>query len=225
MIEFLAVYNQNWHSWWPQIHSAIYVTLGLTVCSYILAVVVGMVVALGRMSNSKTLQWISKAYVEFTRGVPTLVILFLIYFGLPGLGIVLDAFWAGVIGLGFSMGGYIAEVFRSGFQAIHSGQREAALAVGMTPLKSFLNIMLPLAVRIVLPPMLNMLILLLKDSSLCALITTPELMLTAKDIASMSFLPMHLYLLVGVIYLALSLPMSFIARLVEARMWRGMRNI
>ena len=109
---------------------------------------------------------------------------------------------------GLSMGGYIAEVFRAGFQAIHSGQREAALAVGMTPLKSFRYIMLPLAVRIVLPPMLNMLILLLKDSSLCALITTPELLLTAKDLASMSFLPMHLYLLVGVVYLALSLPMS-----------------
>ena len=224
MIEFLAVYNQNWSSWWPEIHSAIYVTLGLTAFSYILAVAIGMIVALGRMSNSKSLQWICKSYIEFMRGVPTLVILFLIYFGLPSVGIVLDAFWSGVIGLGLSMGGYIAEVFRAGFQAIHSGQREAALAVGMTPLKAFRFIMLPLAVRIVLPPMLNMLILLLKDSSLCALIATPELLLTAKDIASMTFLPMHLYLLVGLIYLALSLPMSLIARFVEARLWRGMRN-
>lgn len=224
MIEFLSVYGQNWASWWPQIHSAIWVTLGLTVCSYILAVAIGLIVALGRMSQSRPLQWLGKAYVEFTRGVPTLVILFLIYFGLPGFGIVFDAFWSGVLGLGFSMGGYIAEVFRGGFQAIHAGQREAALAVGMTPFKSFRFILLPLAMRIILPPMLNMLILILKDSSLCALITAPELMLTAKDLASSTFLPMHLYLLVGVIYLALSLPMSFIARRVEANMRRGMRN-
>ncbi len=222
MIEFISVYGENWSVWWPQIQSAIWVTLGLTFFAYVLAVVVGMLVALGRMSNSAMLRGLSKGYVEFTRGVPTLVFLFLIYFGLPSVGIVFDAFWAGVIGLGLSMGGYIAEVFRSGFQAVHFGQREAALAVGMTPFQSFRYIMLPLAGRIILPPMLNMLILLLKDSSLCALITAPELLLIAKDLASSTFLPMHLYLLVGIIYLALSLPMSFVARRVEARMQLGM---
>ncbi|MCP5072860.1 MAG: amino acid ABC transporter permease [Rhodobacteraceae bacterium] len=222
MIEFLSVYGENWSTWQPQVISAIWVTLGLTFFGYILALAIGLLVALGRMSNSAILRGFSKGYVEFTRGVPTLVILFLIYFGLPNFGIVFDAFWAGVIGLGIGMGGYIAEVFRSGLQAIHFGQREAALAVGMTPFQSFRYIMLPLAIRIVLPPMLNMLILILKDSSLCALITAPELMLMAKDLASTTFLPMHLYLLAGVIYLALSLPMSFVARRVEARMQAGM---
>ncbi len=222
MIEFLAVYGQNWDNWGPQIYSAIWFTLGLTATSYILAVALGMVIAFGSMSKSRFPRALSKGYVEITRGVPTLVILFLIYFGLPSLGIVFDAFWSGVIGLTLSMAGYISEVLRSGFQAIHAGQREAALAVGMTPFKSFRFIMLPLAIRIILAPMLNMLILLLKDSSLCALISAPELMLTAKDIASSTFLPMHLYLLVGLIYLGLSLPMSFIARHVESRMKRGM---
>ena len=225
MSEFLSVYVQNWHDWGPQIYSAIWVTLGITFFAYILALIVGMLIALGRMSKSKPLQMFSKGYVEVARGVPTLVILFLIYFGLPSFGIIFDAFWAGVVGLGLSMGGYIAEVFRSGFQAIHAGQREAALAVGMTPFKSFRFILFPLAIRIIVPPMLNMLILLLKDSSLCALITTPELLLTAKDIASSTFLPMHLYLLVGVIYLSLSLPMSFVARRAEIIMRRGMRNV
>lgn len=221
MNDFFQVYVENWSSWWPQISEAIWVTLSLTGLSYLLAMALGMIVALGQMSHSKTLRMVSKSYVEFTRGVPTLVILFLIYFGLPGLGIVLDAFWSGVIGLGFSMGGYIAEVFRAGFQAIHKGQREAALAVGMTPYQSFRFILLPLAIRVVLAPMLNMLILLLKDSSLCALITTPELMLMAKDLASSTFLPMHLYILVGAIYLILSLPMSYVARRVETHMQRG----
>ncbi len=221
MIDFLAVYGQNWDSWGPQIYSAIWFTLALTITSYILAVALGMVIAFGSMSQSKILRSLSKAYVEFTRGVPTLVILFLIYFGLPSMGIVFDSFWSGVIGLTLSFAGYNSEVLRTGFQAIHAGQREAALAVGMTPFKSFRYIMLPLAIRIILGPMLNMLILLLKDSSLCALIAAPELMLTAKDIASSTFLPMHLYLLVGVIYLGLALPMSFVARRVEARMKRG----
>ncbi len=108
----------------------------------------------------------------------------------------MDAFWAGVIGLGLSAGGYIAEVFRAGLQAVHKGQREAALAVGMTPAVTFRYIILPQAVRIVLPPLLNMLIMLLKDSSLCALISA----------------------------FAMAWPLSLIARRVEARMRQGMRS-
>ncbi|MCG8357713.1 MAG: ABC transporter permease subunit, partial [Kiloniellales bacterium] len=109
-------------------------------------------------------------------------------------------------------------------QAIHRGQREAALAVGMTPYMSFRSIILPQAVRIVLPPILNMLIILLKDTSICSLISTPELMLRAKDLAMMSFLPMHLFLLAGVIYFLLAWPMSLVTRRLEAHMRRGLRT-
>jgi polar amino acid transport system permease protein len=130
----------------------------------------------------------------------------------------------GVVGLGMSAGGYIAEVFRAGIQAVHKGQREAALSVGMTPLRSFRYIILPQALRIILPPMLNMLIILLKDTSICSLISTPELMLRAKDLAMMSFLPMHLFLLAAVIYFLLAWPMSLLTRRVERRMRRGMRG-
>jgi polar amino acid transport system permease protein len=123
-----------------------------------------------------------------------------------------------------SAAGYIAEVFRAGLQAIHKGQREAALAVGMTPAMTFRYITLPQAVRIMLPPMLNMLILLLKDTSICSLISAPELMLRAKDLATMSFLPMHLFLLVAVIYFLLAWPLSILTRRVEVRMQQGRRN-
>ena len=148
----------------------------------------------------------------------------LIYFGLVPLGIVLDAFVAGVVGLALSAGGYIAEVFRAGIQAIHRGQREAALAVGMTPAASFRYIILPQAVRIVLPPLLNMLIILLKDTSICSLISTPELMLRAKDLAMMSFLPMHLFLLAAAIYFLLAWPLSLLTRRREAHLRRGLRS-
>ena len=223
MNEFLAVYAEHWAEWQPQIAAATWNTVLLTVFSFALAVVIGILLALGRLSHIRMIRAFCTAYIEVARGVPALAILFLIYFGLVPLGLVLDAFVAGFVGLGMSAGGYIAEVFRAGIQAIHKGQREAALAVGMTPVMSFRYIILPQAVRVVLPPLLNMLIILLKDTSICSLISTPELMLRAKDLAMMSFLPMHLFLLAGAIYFLLAWPLSLITRRVEVRMRRGLR--
>jgi polar amino acid transport system permease protein len=224
MTEFLSVYSENWADWWPQIALATWNTILLTIFSFALALVIGMLLALGKLSPVKVIRGFCAAYIEIARGIPALAILFLIYYGLVPLGIVLDAFVAGVVGLGMSAGGYIAEVFRAGIQAVHKGQREAALSVGMTPLRSFRYIILPQALRIILPPMLNMLIILLKDTSICSLISTPELMLRAKDLAMMSFLPMHLFLLAAVIYFLLAWPMSLLTRRVERRMRRGMRG-
>lgn len=225
MMEFLAVYSDNWADWWPQIQKAMWVTLQLMVCSFALAVGLGLLLALGKLSRFRFLRVICTAYIEVARGVPALAILFLLYFGLVPTGLVLDAFVAGFVGLGMSAAGYIAEVFRAGIQAIHKGQREAALAVGMTPLMSFRYIILPQAIRIILPPLLNMLIILLKDTSICSLISTPELMLRAKDLAMMSFLPMHLFLLAGLLYFLMSWPLSLFTRRIEARMRRGMRTV
>ncbi len=224
MTEFLSVYSDNWASWWPQIAAAMWVTVQLTVWSFLLAAILGLLLAVGKLSRFAAVRWACSAYIEVARGIPALAVLFLLYFGLVPVGIVLDAFTAGVVGLGMSAAGYIAEVFRTGIQAIHKGQREAALATGMTPLMSFRHIILPQAMRIILPPMLNMLIILLKDTSICSLISTPELMLRAKDLAMMSFLPMHLFLLAGLLYFLMSWPLSILTRHVEARMRRGMRS-
>jgi len=221
---FLAVYPQNWSNWWPQLVPSIIVTIELTICSFALAVAIGMILALGRLSHNRVLSGFARGYIELARGIPALTILFLIYFGLVPLGIVLDAFVAGFVGLGMSAGGYFAEVFRAGIQALHKGQREAAAAVGMTPYMSFRYIILPQALRIILPPMLNMLIILLKDTSLCSLISTPELMLRSKDLAMMSFLPMHLFVLAAVIYFILAWPMSLFTRRVERRMRMSLRQ-
>ena len=146
------------------------------------------------------------------RGIPALAILFLLYFGLVPLGIFLRPFTAGFIGLGLSAAGYLRKCSGRGSRPRTRAQREAALAVGMTSRAAFRWIVLPQAVRVVLPPLLNALISLLKDTSLCALISTPELMLRAKDLATISFLPMHLYLLAGLIYLALAWPLSLLTR-------------
>lgn len=221
MSSFFQVYAENWSDWWPQLVPAMWNTIALTAASYLLAVALGIVLALGKLSKIRVLRALCTGYIEFVRGIPALVILFLLYFGLVPLGIVFDPFTAAVIGLGMNQGGYMAEVFRGGIEALHKGQREAALAVGMTPFEAYRHIIIPQAVRIVLPPLLNMLINLLKDTSICSLIAAPELMLRAKDIAAMAFRPMHIYLLVGVIYFMMAWPLSLITRRVEAHMHRG----
>jgi polar amino acid transport system permease protein len=224
MIEFLALYARHWHAWLPQLVPAIGVTFQITLAAYALATLLGLVLALGRMSRNPVLRGFSIVYIETARGIPPLTILFILYFIIVDIGIVLDAFVAGFVGLALSYAGYMAENFRAGVGALHRGQREAALAVGMPPMMAFRYIILPQAVRIMVPPMLNMLIRLLKESSICSLIAVPELMLHAKDLASEYFLPMHLYLLVGVIYFCLAWPMSLAARAIEARMTRGLRR-
>lgn len=224
MIEFLSVYVEHFGEWWPQILPAVGVTIALTASAYALSVVLGVLLALGRLSKVAPVRLFCTAYVEVARSVPALAILFLVYFGLAPLGLTLDAFTAGMIGLALSHGGYMGEVFRGGLEALHRGQREAALAVGLTPFAAFRYILLPQATRIVLPPAMNMLIVLLRDTSLCYFITTPELMLRVRDLTSTYFLPLHLYLLAGAIYFAIAFPLSMMTRRVEARMSRGLRR-
>ena len=224
MIGFFAEYATVWAEWQPEFVLATWVTIKLTVCAFVLAIVLGLLLAIGKLSRWAVLRGLCIAYIEFVRGVPALAILFLIYFGLVPLGIVMDAFLASVIGLGMSAAGYIAEVFRAGIEAIHKGQREAAVSVGLAPAQVYRYIILPQAVRVVLPPLLNMLIILLKDTSICSLISTPEIMLRAKDVAMISFLPMHAFVLAGAIYFLLAWPMSILTRRLERHLRRGMRS-
>lgn len=219
---FFAVYGDKWQIWSQDMWRALIVTLEITAGAFALGIVIGVLVAVGRLSRQRWLSGFCFAYVEVARGVPSLVILFLIYFGLVPLGIVLDAIPAAIIGLGLSVGGYIAEIFRAGIEATHKGQREAGLAVGMTPGAVYRYVILPQATRITLPPLLNTLISVLKDSSLASLISAPDIMLRAKDIASSHFLPLHIFLWAGFMYFVLALPLSLGVRRLEVRMRRGL---
>ena len=222
LYDFFAVYAAKWPEWSLPMSKAVIVTLQITVLSFLLGSVIGLVVAIGRLSNNRVFRGLCAAYVELMRGIPALVILFLIYFGLVPLGIVLEAVPAAVVALGLSSGGYIAEIFRAGLEATHRGQREAGLAVGMTPLMIYRFVLVPQATRVALPPLVNALISLLKDSSLASLISAPEIMLRAKDITSSDFLPLHILVLAGAIYFLLALPLSFAARKLEQRLSRGL---
>jgi His/Glu/Gln/Arg/opine family amino acid ABC transporter permease subunit len=182
------------------------------------ALVLGLVVALMRISPLRPLRYIALVYTDVLRGTPALVQLFIIYFGLSDLGLEFDPVSAAIVGLGINGAAYVGEIYRAGIEAIHRGQLEAALSLGMTPLKAMRFIILPQAIRIMLPPLCNYAILLVKDTSIISTIAAPEIMFEARRLVQATF--MHgisgqIYLLCAVFYLALTLPLSHVARRLE----------
>jgi His/Glu/Gln/Arg/opine family amino acid ABC transporter permease subunit len=220
MIDFWASIWENLPDWGPQMLLAALQTLKLTAASFVLAVAFGIVVALLRLSPLAPLRWFAIVFIEVGRGMPALVILFLIYFGLPAVvpWLEFNSFTAAVVGLGLQGAAVLAEIFRAGIEALDRGQREASLSLGLTPAQTMLDVMAPQAIRIVLPPVGNYLIGLLKDTAIASIIAAPELMLRAKDLASSSFLPMQLYVLAAIIYFAMSYPLSLLLRRLELKL-------
>lgn len=182
------------------------VTVYVTVLSGSMGLVLGLLSALGRMSNSRILNVIAGIYIEFFRGTPLLVQLFIIYFGLPSLPFVepMPAFWAGVVGLTLYVGAYYSEIIRGSYNAIPGGQAEAAQVLGLRPVQSFRFIMLPQTIRNAVPALGNQFISLIKDSTLVSVITVNELLLTGRNVISRTFEPMTVYLAIALIYLVMS---------------------
>ncbi len=187
-------------------------TIGITLASLVVAIVLGLALALIRIMGVGPLNWIINTYVEVFRNTPVLAQIFIIYFSLPYLGINIDPFPAAVIGLGLNGGAILSEVFRAGLNAIHHGQREAALAVGMTPWMNLRHIILPQTWRITLPPLGNYAIALLKDTAVVSAIAAPEIMFWARNLVTSTFETTFVYILAALLYFCLSFPL---ARLVE----------
>ena len=200
---------------------AAWVTISVTALSFIVAFTIGLALEFMRTRATIAVRLFAQTYIFLLRGVPILVVLYLLYFALPGYGVVMSALTAGVIGLGAVHGAFLAEVFRAGLRSVSPGQREAALAVGLSPLQTFSLILFPQAIRIVLPPLLVSLVSLLKDSAICALIAVPELMLAARAIMAETFLPMHVFVLVGLFYFGIAFPASLLVGALEKRLIRG----
>ena len=217
----LTVYEENIADWLPEMVSASFGTLKLTVVSFFFAVALGVFVGLLRISPNVILRRLAIIFIEVIRGTPALVILYIVYFVPPQVGLevlTVSSFTAAVIGLALHGGAILAEVFRAGIEALHHGQREAALSLGMTPSMTMRFILVPQAMRVILPPVGNYAIGLLKDTAVCALIAAPELMLRAKDLASSSFQPMAVFLLAAVFYFIMSYPLSLLVRMMEIRL-------
>ncbi len=182
-----------------------------------LAVVLGSALTVMRRSGLQTLSLPATLYVEVFRGTPLLLQLYIIYFGLPEIGIRLNAFAAAVIALGVNYAAYEAEIYRSGLDSLPRGQTEAATILGMKPFLIYRRILIPQAVRIILPPSTNNFIALFKDSSLVSIIAIVELTKTYNMLAISSMRFLELGLLTATLYLMMSLPLSRFSRRMEKR--------
>jgi polar amino acid transport system permease protein len=204
----------------PLLLSGVRLTVFITVVSFVLATALGLVVALGRLSRFRAVRTLTAGYINVMRSIPLLVFIVFVYYG---VAIAFDlsfltAIQAGMLALVLQYSAWLGEIFRSGLQAVSTGQREAAMAVGMGRRAAFFRIVLPQAVRIVVPPTGNMMVGMVKDSSLVYLLGVPELFRQAQLLANRTFRYFEIYLATVAIYLFLTLLVDLLVKVVE----RGM---
>ncbi len=205
----------------PILLQGVWLTLVVTFGSLILSTLLGTVWALMRVSPVRALQQLAKAIVNGIRGIPILVQLFYIYFVMPEFGVTLTALQASIIGLGIAYSAYQAENFRAGIEAIDKGQIEASESLGMGWALMMRRVVLPQAVKIILPPYGNIMIMMLKDSSQASTITVAELTLKVQLIAASTFKYTSVLTMVAVLYLVMSVPLILFVGWLERRMQRA----
>ena len=201
----------------PILMSGVALTIIVTIGSLLLSTVLGLVWALMRVSGIGVLTGFSGGLINVIRGIPIIVLLFYLYFVMPEFGVTLSALQAAILGLGIAYSAYQAENFRAGIEAIDKGQIEAAQAIGMSWWQTMRRVVLPQAVKIVLPPYGNVMIMMLKDSSQASTITVAELALQGKLIASSTFKNTSVFTLVALMYLTMSIPLILLVRHFEKR--------
>jgi cystine transport system permease protein len=207
-------------SFWPLLSAGIAFTVPLTILSFAGGLVVGFLTALGRLYGGKLVQALLRFYVWVIRGTPLLVQLFLIFYGLPSVGIVLDAFPAALIGLTLCIGAYMSETIRAAISSVPKGQWEASFSIGMTWVQALRRTILPQAARVATPPLANTFISLVKDTSLAAALTVPEMFQVGQQIAAVTYEPLILYSEVALIYLLFSSVLSSLQSRLEKRLDR-----
>ncbi len=195
-------------------------SLQISIVAMFVAISFGLLLALMRLYGNRGLSFVAQSVIELLRGTPLLIQLYLIFFGLPYVGIHLDPFWAAIFGLGFNYGAYEAENYRAGIEAVPKSQIEAANALALSPSHRFIHVIFPQAYRIILPPMTNDFISLIKDSSLVSVITMVELTTVYSQLASTYFDHLGLGILVALIYFAIGYPFVRLARQLEKNLKR-----
>ncbi len=204
-------------SLWPMLRAGLMFTIPLAILSFGFGLAIGFAVAVVRLFAPKPIAAIARFYVWFIRGTPLLVQLFVIFYGLPSAGILIDAFPAALIGFSISVGAYTSEIIRAALSSIPKGQWEAAYAIGMTRRQALSRTIVPQAIRVAVPPLSNSFISLVKDTSLAAAITVPELFQQAQRIVAVTYEPLVLYIQAALIYLAFSSVLSALQSRLERR--------
>ncbi|ALE55354.1 amino acid ABC transporter permease [Paraburkholderia sp. SIMBA_055] len=195
-------------SLWPLLYAGLVFTVPLTLASFAIGLALAFIVALVRLFGPKWAVAAVRFYVWLFRGSPLLVQLFVIFYGLPNVGIVLDPLTAAIIGFSLNVGAYNSEVIRGVIESIPKGQWEAAYSMGMTREQALRRAILPQATRVALPPLSNSFIALVKDTSLAAVLTVPEVFQAAQRIASVTYEPLILYTEAALVYLLFSSVLS-----------------
>jgi cystine transport system permease protein len=211
-------------SFWPLVKAGVMFTVPLTLLSFALGLILAFFTALARLSGIKPLVALASFYVWIIRGTPLLVQLFIIFYGLPSVGLTLDAFTAAVIGFTLSVGAYNSEIIRAAISSISKGQWEAAYSIGMSRSQALRRIILPQAARVSIPPLGNSFISLVKDTSLAAAITVTELFQTSQQIAATTYEPLWLYMEAAFLYLIVSTVLTFAQSALERRFDRYVRT-
>ena len=199
-------------------------TLFLCCCTSWLSLLVGFVTPLARLSRSAVAFGIASFYASFFRGTPLLIQILLIYLGLPQIGIVPGAISAGIIALSLNYGAYLSEIFRAGIMAVAPGQRQAAMALGLSPTATFLHIILPQAMRTILPPTTSQFISMLKDSSLISVMGVWEVMFLAQSYGRSSYRYIEMLTTAAVIYWLMSIGLELVQNRLERHYGKGFIN-
>lgn len=201
----------------PLLLGGAWVTLYISLISSSIGVALGLFMGMARVSRFRAVRTIATVYTEMIRGTPLLMQLIILYYGLPSVGINLEAIVAGIIGLSANSAAYVGEIFRAGIQSVGRGQMEAARAGGLTHLQAMRYVVLPQAFRMVLPPLTNEFVTMLKDSSLVSTLAIAELLRTGREVVAWKVNVFSPFAGVTLLYLAMTLPLTHVARYLERR--------
>jgi polar amino acid transport system permease protein len=215
------MFQVPWSEYLPALLDGLVETLWFTVVGFAGAVAVGLLLALARLSRTRLLRIPAAVYTEVFKNIPLLAIIFLTYFGLASVGLRFDVFQAGCLSLVIFYGAYLSETFRAAIAGIHSGQREAADALGLGPVRTLGDVVLPQALRLALPGTNTMLVDMLKSTSLLVTISAAELMSQGRLIASATFRALEVYLVIAALYFAICYPVSQCLLWLERRIRSG----
>ena len=218
----------EWARAWPLLPDIIGVlawgavtTIEVTIGGFILASLIGLTLALIGTFPARLPRMAIRVYVEFFRGIPVLTQLFALYFGLAQFGLRLNPLTVAILGFGLNGGAYVTEMFRAGLESVPKGQMEAAFMIGMTQIRALRYVVLPQAMRVALPPLANFGVGLLKDTALASAVAAPEISFYARNLVTRTYLSGPIYVLVALMYIGMSLPLSYMAQRLERRFGRG----
>ena len=201
----------------PLLMQGILTTIEISVLAIILAAILGVVVGLGYMSPNRILKALAAVYIKIFRCTPFMVQIYIVYYGLPSLGIKLPAFWTGMMVLGMYTAAYVAVILESGIRSLPKGQNEAAIAMGMPYFMRLRRILFPQTLSMIIPPLTGQFIQTVKDSSILSIITVSELTMMTKEAIGITFSPIQVYLCTAAFYWILNLVIEYVSKRIERK--------